>query len=185
MNRSGKQTIRIAILDLYEGRANEGMRCIRQIIREFGERNNLDIISAHTLAWASRNIVFDLVKSKKIKKRPLDIIKKWYKQSYETYIRKAQNFFKHAQQFGDDKKIFDFDEKLTETLLYDAINMYYMLSKKLTNHMKIFNSYYYLKHFDEIENQKILKIVEKKLKLYNWIIPSKLDYYNEMRNKKK
>lgn len=29
--------IRIAILDLYEGQANQGMRCIRQIIQEWGE----------------------------------------------------------------------------------------------------------------------------------------------------
>ncbi|HYC27496.1 MAG TPA: GMP synthase, partial [Chitinophagaceae bacterium] len=35
--------IRIAILDLYEGQANEGMRCIREILNQFGENNNLDL----------------------------------------------------------------------------------------------------------------------------------------------
>jgi GMP synthase-like glutamine amidotransferase len=35
--------MRIAILDLYEGQANQGMRCIRQLIREFGEQFNLSI----------------------------------------------------------------------------------------------------------------------------------------------
>ena len=35
--------IRIAILDLYEGQANEGMRCIREILNQFGESNNLEL----------------------------------------------------------------------------------------------------------------------------------------------
>lgn len=35
--------VRIAILDLYEGLANEGMRCIREIINQWGEGNNFDV----------------------------------------------------------------------------------------------------------------------------------------------
>lgn len=35
--------IRIAILDLYEGQANEGMRCIREILNQFGDSNNIDL----------------------------------------------------------------------------------------------------------------------------------------------
>ncbi|MBC7508101.1 MAG: GMP synthase [Ferruginibacter sp.] len=38
-----KKKFRIAILDLYEGVANQGMRCIREIINQFGDTNNLDI----------------------------------------------------------------------------------------------------------------------------------------------
>ena len=38
------KSIRIAILDLYEGFVNQGMRCIREILNQFGEVNNLDII---------------------------------------------------------------------------------------------------------------------------------------------
>src|SRR5215213_4869327 len=37
------QKIRVAILDLYEGQANEGMRCIKEILNQFGEGNNLDL----------------------------------------------------------------------------------------------------------------------------------------------
>lgn len=36
--------IRVAILDLYEGQANEGMRCIRELLNQFGEINHLDIV---------------------------------------------------------------------------------------------------------------------------------------------
>lgn len=35
--------LRIAILDLYEGQPNQGMRCIRQIINEWGEFHSIDV----------------------------------------------------------------------------------------------------------------------------------------------
>ena len=43
MNGEGNKAIRIAILDMYEGFANQGMRCIREILNQFGETNNLDL----------------------------------------------------------------------------------------------------------------------------------------------
>ena len=43
MNFSEKKKIRIAILDLYEGVENQGMRCIREIINQFGDINHLNI----------------------------------------------------------------------------------------------------------------------------------------------
>ena len=43
MNTDDKKLIKIAILDMYEGHANQGMRCLREIINQFGETNNLDI----------------------------------------------------------------------------------------------------------------------------------------------
>lgn len=39
------QQTRVAILDLYEGAANEGMRCIRQILTEYSQTRN---VSLHT-----------------------------------------------------------------------------------------------------------------------------------------
>jgi GMP synthase-like glutamine amidotransferase len=35
--------LKVAILDLYEGHPNEGMRCLRNILREFGEENNMEV----------------------------------------------------------------------------------------------------------------------------------------------
>jgi GMP synthase-like glutamine amidotransferase len=35
--------VRIAILDLYEGQPNQGMRCIREIINQWGEFNNIEV----------------------------------------------------------------------------------------------------------------------------------------------
>jgi homoserine O-succinyltransferase len=39
------QQIRIAILDLYEGQPNQGMRCIREILKEYGQRHHLEIVT--------------------------------------------------------------------------------------------------------------------------------------------
>jgi homoserine O-succinyltransferase len=43
MNWTEKKAIRVAILDMNEGRANQGMRCIREILNQFGDSNNLDL----------------------------------------------------------------------------------------------------------------------------------------------
>lgn len=43
MNLNERPTVRIAILDLYEGVANQGMRGIREIIKHFGTTNQLNI----------------------------------------------------------------------------------------------------------------------------------------------
>lgn len=40
---NGSNTIKVAVLDLYEGKANQGMRCIREILNLYSEKNNLEI----------------------------------------------------------------------------------------------------------------------------------------------
>lgn len=43
MNLFGNKPVKVAILDLYDGVANQGMRCIREILNQFGEVNHLDL----------------------------------------------------------------------------------------------------------------------------------------------
>jgi GMP synthase-like glutamine amidotransferase len=43
MSWNEKRKIKIAILDLYEGQENQGMRCIREIVNQWGEVNSLDV----------------------------------------------------------------------------------------------------------------------------------------------
>ncbi len=45
MKTRDTRSIRIAILDLYEGQTNEGMRCIRQILKHYGQNQHLTINS--------------------------------------------------------------------------------------------------------------------------------------------
>jgi GMP synthase-like glutamine amidotransferase len=40
---SDKKHIHIAILDLYEGQPNQGMRCIRELLTQYGQTHQLDI----------------------------------------------------------------------------------------------------------------------------------------------
>ena len=43
MNWTEKRSIRIAVLDMYEGFANQGMRCIREILNQFSESQQLEL----------------------------------------------------------------------------------------------------------------------------------------------
>ena len=45
MNWTEKKKVRVAILDMYEGVTNQGMRCIREILNQFGELNNIELTS--------------------------------------------------------------------------------------------------------------------------------------------
>jgi homoserine O-succinyltransferase len=45
MSWSEKQQVRIAILDLYEGKANQGMRCIHEIVAEWKENQQFEVES--------------------------------------------------------------------------------------------------------------------------------------------
>ncbi len=44
MNSFGNDTIRVGILDMYEGADNQGMRCIREILNQFAEMHGLDLV---------------------------------------------------------------------------------------------------------------------------------------------
>lgn len=44
MNGSEKKYVRVAILDLYEGQANQGMRCIRDILLQWEAVNQVELI---------------------------------------------------------------------------------------------------------------------------------------------
>ena len=43
MNANGTQSMRVAILDLYDGAPNQGMRCIREILNQFSDFHNIEI----------------------------------------------------------------------------------------------------------------------------------------------
>lgn len=45
MSWNEKRSVKVAILDLYEGKANQGMRCIRTILKEWAEKNELELQS--------------------------------------------------------------------------------------------------------------------------------------------
>ncbi|MET0299157.1 MAG: GMP synthase, partial [Flavitalea sp.] len=44
MINSDNKQIRVAILDLYEGQPNQGMRCLRSIIHDYAKQHQLDLV---------------------------------------------------------------------------------------------------------------------------------------------
>ena len=42
MSDNSSRSIRIAILDLYDGFPNQGMRCIRELVNHFAENTRID-----------------------------------------------------------------------------------------------------------------------------------------------
>jgi len=43
MNGTGNKKVKVAILDLYEGVTNQGMRCIREILNQYADQHHLDL----------------------------------------------------------------------------------------------------------------------------------------------
>lgn len=90
-----KNKIRIAILDLYEGHANQGMRCIREILNRFGDEKNLDV------SWDEFDVrqklevpdlSYDIFISTGGPGSPLDSEGSNWEQAYFTWLHKVQSW---------------------------------------------------------------------------------------------
>jgi len=100
-----KNKIRIAILDLYEGHANQGMRCIREILNRFGDEKNLDI------SWDEFDVrqklevpdlSYDIFISTGGPGSPLDSEGSNWEQAYFTWLHKVQSW--NYSAFNPQKK---------------------------------------------------------------------------------
>lgn len=95
MNWTENRSIRIAILDLYEGAANQGMRCLREILNQFGETNHLDI-SWQEFDVRLRNEVpdlsFDIYISSGGPGSPLDTIDSEWEKVYFKWLNKIEEW---------------------------------------------------------------------------------------------
>lgn len=90
--------IRVAILDLYEGQANEGMRCIRELLNQFGEFNNLDLEWDEyevRLKHQLPDLSYDIYISSGGPGSPLD-------SEGSEWERKYFNWIKHVQKYNID-----------------------------------------------------------------------------------
>jgi len=95
MNFNEKQTVRIAILDLYEGYENQGMRGLREIVNQFGEMNHLDIISKEFDVRRKNELPdtsYDIYISSGGPGSPLESQGLKWDNLYFRWIRKMENF---------------------------------------------------------------------------------------------
>lgn len=104
MSTTKKDTIRIAILDLYEGHDNQGMRCIRDIIHLYCTKSDLHFEVAEfdvRLASALPDLSFDIYISSGGPGSPLDSEKSEWEKKYFQWI---QSLLDHNMSDATNKK---------------------------------------------------------------------------------
>ncbi|MCW3108325.1 MAG: synthase [Segetibacter sp.] len=102
MNLNEKRTIRLAILDLNEGKENQGMRCIREIINQWGEVNHLDVVLKEfevRLKHQTPGTDFDIYISSGGPGSPLESIGSEWERHYFTWLEKIENWNNNENNF--------------------------------------------------------------------------------------
>ena len=102
MNGRDKKTIRIAVLDLYEGQANQGMRCIREIVREWGEVNQFTIVYEVfdvRLEMAVPDTSYDVYISTGGPGSPLESIDSDWEKKYFAWIQNMEEWNRNVAKF--------------------------------------------------------------------------------------
>src|SRR5215470_529686 len=87
--------IRVAILDLYEGQANQGMRCIRQLLEEYGRTHDLDLSYDEfevRLQKQVPDLSYDIYISSGGPGSPLDSEGSEWEAAYWSWLRKVEAF---------------------------------------------------------------------------------------------
>ena len=87
--------IRIAILDLYDGHANQGMRCIREIINQWSDTNNTNVDFDEfdvRLKLEIPDLSYDAYISSGGPGSPLDTINTQWEKNYFTWLQQLEDY---------------------------------------------------------------------------------------------
>ena len=99
MEKSGIKAIRVAILDLYEGQANEGMRCIREILKQYSEINHLPLTCDEfevRLQQQVPDLTYDIYISSGGPGSPLDSKDSEWEKKYFFWLQSVERYNKNA-----------------------------------------------------------------------------------------
>ena len=102
MNWTEKRTIRIAVLDLYEGQANQGMRCLREIIRWWGEANQFMIDYEEfdvRLGLSIPDTSYDIYISTGGPGSPLESLNTEWEKRYFRWLQSIEDWNRQADHF--------------------------------------------------------------------------------------
>ena len=91
---SQRKKIRVAILDLYEGQPNQGMRCIREILKEYGEAHGLDLQTDEFEVRIENKVpdlAYDIYISSGGPGSPLDSVNSEWEKVYFRWLREVEN----------------------------------------------------------------------------------------------
>lgn len=98
---SGKENtyVRVAILDLYEGQANQGMRCIRDILLQWEAANQIELICQEFDVRVKNEVPdtsFDIYISSGGPGSPLDTIDSEWENHYFKWLRQIEDWNRQA-----------------------------------------------------------------------------------------
>ena len=124
---------------------------------------NSDVVVIHTLAAAAHEIFRGLGKKQGvrslIKDQALDVIKKDKQKVFLATVNKAENFFKHANWDSDEQLKFHFES--TAFLIFDACEMYQVLTKETVPLFGIFKVWFLSKYPELVIDEHLKQQTEK------------------------
>jgi GMP synthase-like glutamine amidotransferase len=109
MNWTEKKSIRVAILDMYEGHANQGMRCLREILNQFAENNHLDLTLDEfevRLEKQVPDLSYDIYISSGGPGSPLESEGSEWEKIYFGWLKKTEQWNNNAAQVQKKKLFF-------------------------------------------------------------------------------
>src|SRR5215212_3449542 len=102
MSWNEKNKIRIAILDLNDGHENQGMRCLRDITRQWGEVNEYDLIVEEFNVRVKNEVPgtdFDIYISSGGPGSPLDSIDSEWEKKYFNWLHAMEQWNNNESNF--------------------------------------------------------------------------------------
>jgi len=99
-----QKTIRLAILDLYEGHPNEGMRCIRQLLQQYARDNSITLRSDEfdvRQQSSLPDLTYDIYISSGGPGSPLDSVHTQWEKLYFEWLQSVEAY---NNQPGNDSK---------------------------------------------------------------------------------
>ncbi len=90
-----KRNVRIAILDLYEGKENQGMRCLREIVNQWGEMNQFEVVLDEfevRLEQQLPDLSYDIYISSGGPGSPLDSIDSEWEKRYFNWVNDVERW---------------------------------------------------------------------------------------------
>lgn len=108
MNAREKKYVRVAILDLYEGQANQGMRCIRDILLQWETANQVELICQEfdvRLKLAVPDTSFDIYISSGGPGSPLETVNSEWEKKYFSWLKQIEQHNLLADE-ADKKHVF-------------------------------------------------------------------------------
>lgn len=101
MNGTEKKYVRVAILDLYEGHANQGMRCIRDILLQWEAANQVELICQEFDVRQKLEVPdssFDIYISSGGPGSPLETVGSEWEKKYFSWLQKIEQHNRRADE---------------------------------------------------------------------------------------